>query len=276
MRLHADGREPIGRRRHRATPTPGLAAATYYYKVDRRGRRRQHRRRVGARRSSPSRRRARPASSPPTASTRAPARRPSTSPATATPARSASTLWSTAGKFGNALSFNGTDARVNVPDSASLDLTTGHDDGGLGQAGRAQRLEHRRLQGAHRQLRLRRSTRTPTPTGRPAHDLHRPPTTSSRGTVALPVGRLDAPRRDLRRRPRSRSTSTARRSPSMAATGSIAASTGAAADRRQRDLGRVLQRPDRRGPRLQPRADRAPRSRPTWTAASRRTRRRRR
>ena len=33
--------------------------------------------------------------------------------------------WTTAGKFGNALVFNGTSARVNVPDSSSLDLTTG-------------------------------------------------------------------------------------------------------------------------------------------------------
>ena len=31
----------------------------------------------------------------------------------------------TAGRFGNALSFNGTSAYVSVPDSASLDLTTG-------------------------------------------------------------------------------------------------------------------------------------------------------
>jgi uncharacterized repeat protein (TIGR01451 family) len=33
--------------------------------------------------------------------------------------------WSTAGKFGNALSFNGTSAKVTVPDSNSLDLTSG-------------------------------------------------------------------------------------------------------------------------------------------------------
>ncbi|HYI93670.1 MAG TPA: LamG-like jellyroll fold domain-containing protein [Bryobacteraceae bacterium] len=33
-------------------------------------------------------------------------------------------LWTTSGKFGNALSFNGS-ARVTVPDSSSLDLTTG-------------------------------------------------------------------------------------------------------------------------------------------------------
>ena len=37
----------------------------------------------------------------------------------------ANTTWSTAGKFGKALSFNGTNAWVTVPDSNSLDLTTG-------------------------------------------------------------------------------------------------------------------------------------------------------
>ena len=37
----------------------------------------------------------------------------------------ANTTWSTAGKFGNALSFNGTNAWVTVPDANSLDLTTG-------------------------------------------------------------------------------------------------------------------------------------------------------
>ena len=33
--------------------------------------------------------------------------------------------WTTAGKFGWALSFNGSSARVRVPDAASLDLTSG-------------------------------------------------------------------------------------------------------------------------------------------------------
>ena len=33
--------------------------------------------------------------------------------------------WTTAGKFGGALSFNGTSAWVTVADAASLDLTTG-------------------------------------------------------------------------------------------------------------------------------------------------------
>ena len=35
------------------------------------------------------------------------------------------TTWSTAGKYGKALSFNGSSSYVNVPDSNSLDLTTG-------------------------------------------------------------------------------------------------------------------------------------------------------
>ena len=33
--------------------------------------------------------------------------------------------WTTTGKYGNALTFNGTSARVTVPDASSLDLTTG-------------------------------------------------------------------------------------------------------------------------------------------------------
>jgi glucose/arabinose dehydrogenase len=35
------------------------------------------------------------------------------------------TTWSTSGRYGGALSFNGTSSRVNIADSASLDLTTG-------------------------------------------------------------------------------------------------------------------------------------------------------
>ena len=37
----------------------------------------------------------------------------------------AGATWTTSGKYGNALSFNGTSARVNIPDAASLHLTTG-------------------------------------------------------------------------------------------------------------------------------------------------------
>ena len=48
-----------------------------------------------------------------------------TRPARATRARSTNTTWTTSGKFGNALSFNGTTARVTVPDAPSLRLTNG-------------------------------------------------------------------------------------------------------------------------------------------------------
>ena len=37
----------------------------------------------------------------------------------------ASTTWTTSGKYGNALTFNGTSATVNINDSALLHLTTG-------------------------------------------------------------------------------------------------------------------------------------------------------
>ena len=59
------------------------------------------------------------------ASTRPAGRRRPTSPATETSARSANATVDDGGKFDGALSFNGTNAWVTVPDSASLDLTTG-------------------------------------------------------------------------------------------------------------------------------------------------------
>ena len=37
----------------------------------------------------------------------------------------ANTTWTTAGKFGNALTFNGTSSQVNIPDNTTLDLTNG-------------------------------------------------------------------------------------------------------------------------------------------------------
>ena len=45
--------------------------------------------------------------------------------ATATTARSANATWTTTGKYGGALKFNGTSALVTIPDAASLHLTTG-------------------------------------------------------------------------------------------------------------------------------------------------------
>ena len=43
-----------------------------------------------------------------------------------------SAAWSTQGKFGNALSFNGISSWVTVADANDLDLTTGHDSRGMG------------------------------------------------------------------------------------------------------------------------------------------------
>ena len=60
--------------------------------------------------------------------------------------------WSSSAKFGKALSFNGTSARVNIPDANSLDLTQRDDARGVGQPdGGAQQLARRHLQG-QRQL----------------------------------------------------------------------------------------------------------------------------
>ena len=50
--------------------------------------------------------------------------------------------WSTTGKFGNALSFNGTNASVSIPDSNSLDLTHRDDDRRLGPTRHRRRLPH--------------------------------------------------------------------------------------------------------------------------------------
>ena len=68
-----------------------------------------------------------PASSPPTASTPAPAPPSPTNPAPATTAPSPTPPGPAPrnGKYGNALTFNGTNATATIPDTNSLDLTTG-------------------------------------------------------------------------------------------------------------------------------------------------------
>ncbi len=77
----------------------------------------------------------------------------------------------TSGKFGNALSFNGTNARVNVNDSSSLDLTTGMTlEAWVRPTSRAG-LPDGRPQGADRATSSTGSTRTPTPVG-PTREAH--------------------------------------------------------------------------------------------------------
>ena len=117
---------PTGSRSRRGTSytDTGLAAGTYFYKVqaeDAAGNLAAPR----TRRARPSPRRRRPGSSPPTASTRAAARRPPTAPATATPARSRTRPGRRAASSATRSPSTASNAWVNVADSNSLDLTTG-------------------------------------------------------------------------------------------------------------------------------------------------------
>ena len=64
----------------------------------------------------------------------------------------ANATWTTAGKYGDALVFNGTNALVNIPDAASLNLTTGMTlEAWVNPSTVQQRLAGRHLQG-QRQL----------------------------------------------------------------------------------------------------------------------------
>ena len=136
----------------------------------------------------------------------------------------------TAGKFGNALTFNGTNATVTIPDTTSLDLTTGMTleawvrPTGLGDGWRTVDPE-----GAHRLLRLRpvRERRRHRADGA---DRRR----SSAAAIAAPrrdrraaAQHLDAPRGHLRRHHAALCTSTASRPATLAVSGSIITSTGA-------------------------------------------------
>ncbi len=252
LRLHADRRRTGSRSRpERATPTrasrpaptttrspPRTPPATSAPPPPRAAPRSQRRRRSG--------------SSPPTASTRAQERRPPTSPGPATSARSPTRPGPAPATASSATRSPSTAATalVSAANSASLEPDDGHDPGGVGEADLALELEHRRLQGAHGLLRLgalRQHRHQPTLREQLHERRQRHPRHGAGGRE-----RLDAPHGDLRRsgarplrqRHAGRDPARQRRHEQR---------HRLAAHRRQHDLGRVLQRPDRRGSRLQPR-----------------------
>ena len=115
------------------------------------------------------------------------------------------------GKFGNALSFNGTNAPVTVADSNSLDLTTGMTLEGWVKPNARTRPPHADRRRSSRATSSTASTRTPT-RNRPESQVTVGCAELLDGTAHAPGRRLDAPRRHLRRHHASASTSTARRS----------------------------------------------------------------
>ena len=196
----------------------------------RRGRGRQPRRRLERRRPRPSahRRRRRPRRRVRLRRGNRARRRP-TSPGPATTGTLANTTWAgaAAGKFGNALTFNGTNSdRHRRRLDTSLDLTTGMTLEAWVRPTDARELEHGHLQGAAGLLRATRSTRTPARTGpsgnvyndrRPRPPRHRP----------ARAEHVDASRRRPTTAPCSPSTSTASRTRRCSTTGAIVTSTGA-------------------------------------------------
>ncbi len=148
-------------------------------------------------------RRRRRGSSPPTASTPAAARRSPTQSGNGNNGTLTNATWAgaTAGRFGNALSFNGTNASVSIPDSDSLDLTTGMtieawvNPTALGNTWRTVALE-----GAARLLRLRAVREHRSDTAVPSgNGMIGGVDRDVRGTAAAAAEHVDASRDDLRR-----------------------------------------------------------------------------
>ena len=204
------------------------------------------------------RRRRRRASSPRTRSTRAPGRPPSTRPATATPASIVGATWAT-GRYGGALSFDGTQ-RLRRPARPRHLLQQRLHARGLGAEGDDE--ERRRRSSARGPAAGRCSGST---TSRRRYHLTLGGSLSSYldSGVNPIAGPVAAPRRHLRRQRPPASTSTASRSPAARVSGSVGSSNTWRIGAYGSVAGRLLRRPDRRDPRLRPRAQRGRDRRPT-------------
>ena len=147
-----------------------------------------------------------PGSSPPTASTPAAARRSTDGSGNGNNGTLTNATWAgaTAGRFGNALSFNGTNASVTIPDSNALDLTTGMTIEALGQPDRLGN-DWRTVvaEGAARLLRLRALREHGRRTGPSGNAMIGGVDRDVRGTAQLPLNTWTHLGDDLRRhRPR--------------------------------------------------------------------------
>ena len=162
--------------------------------------------------------------------------------------------WVTGGRYGGALSFDGANDWVTIPDASALDLTTAMTlEAWVRPSALGSRLALSRLQGAGKQLRLRalREHRNEPAERQRGHRWHRPrhPRRELAGTE-----HVDSPCGNLRRR----QLAPLRRRCPRRHPGSDRLDRHL--DRRsssgwQPDLGRVVRGTDRRGAHLQPRSD---------------------
>ncbi len=162
--------------------------------------------------------------------------------------------WTSAGKSGGALAFDGVNDIVTIADNGVARPDDRNDARGLGPPDREQHLADGRHQGDERQPRPTVSSRTPTRRSR-ARSSRSAPTRSrtspaARREVAMSTWTHLAIH--LRRRRAAPVRQRHRRSRPTNVTGAMAELGRPAPDRWQQRLGRVVPGPDRRPPRLQP------------------------
>jgi Concanavalin A-like lectin/glucanases superfamily/Domain of unknown function (DUF6531) len=164
--------------------------------------------------------------------------------------------WSTSGKYGNALDFDGSNDKVTVPDSDSLDLTDGMTLSAWVKpdATTGWRTVLMKEQPSSLSYALYGRTIYTANSGKPSVELHGNghllgPSVLPTGTWTHLAATFDVDN-DASLRQRRRGRQPVRRR-------SAADKLEPAVDRRQQRLGRVLQWPHRRGQDLQPRVDRA-------------------